>query len=72
MAVQVPEAANYEGLSRAKMTRDLLPGAIHAVLRTLYSRAHRIGSDGNSCLLSGLCKSLSLDLFRVVIVRVLA
>jgi len=37
-------------------------------LRTLYSRAHRIGLDGSSCLLSGLRKQPSFDLVTVVIV----
>ena len=47
-------------------------GARHAVLRTLYSRARRIGLDVSSCLLWGLRKSLSFDLFLAVVVRVLA
>jgi hypothetical protein len=48
-----------------------LQGAGHAVLRTLYSRAHRIGLDGISCLLRGLCKSPSFDLFLDVVACVL-
>jgi hypothetical protein len=49
----------------------LLQGAKHAVLRTLYSRAHRIGLDGISYLLGGLCENLSLDLFWILVVNVL-
>ena len=41
-------------------------------MTTLYSRAHRIGLNGDSCLLRGLCKSVSLDLFSAVIVGLLA
>src|SRR5712692_5243082 len=48
-----------------------LQGARHAVLATLYSRAHRIGLDGASCLLDGLRKSISFDFSVVVIVCVL-
>ena len=50
----------------------LLQSAKHAVLRTLYSRAHRIGLDGISYLLRGLCESLSLDLVGILAVDVLA
>ena len=39
-----------------------LKGAGHAVLRTLYSRAHQIGLQRSSCLLRGLRQSLSLIL----------
>jgi hypothetical protein len=38
---------------------------------TLYSRAHRIGLDGTSCLLDGLCKNISFKFSMVVIVCVL-
>ncbi|SRR6266487_603166 len=58
--------------SWAELDSSVPQGARHAVLRTLYSRAHRIGLNGDSCLLRGLCKSLSLDLFLAVIVSVLA
>jgi 2-methylcitrate dehydratase len=47
---------------------DALRGPRHAVLRTLYSRAHRIGSDGTSCLLRGLREKLSLDLFLILMI----
>jgi len=40
-------------------------------LRTLYSRAHRIGLDGVSCLLDGLRKNLTFSFFIVVVVCVL-
>jgi hypothetical protein len=48
----------------------LLRGARHAVLGTLYSRAHRIVLDGVSCLLDGLGKKLSICFFVVVVVCV--
>src|SRR6266481_3068493 len=51
---------------------DLLQGAGHAVVMTLYSRAHRIGLEGVSCLLRTLCVSISLDNFLVVVLSVLA
>src|SRR5207245_10294365 len=50
---------------------NVLQGARHAVVRTLYSRAHRIGLGGASCLLRGPCQGFSLDLFLAVIVAVL-
>src|SRR6266567_4282389 len=49
----------------------LLLGARHAVLETLYSRAHRIGLDGLSCLLDGLRKNVSFSFFVAVVVCVL-
>jgi hypothetical protein len=49
----------------------LLQGAGHAVLETLYSRAHRIGLDGVSWLLDGLRKNISFGFFVVVVVCVL-
>src|ERR1700730_17893332 len=52
------------------MAMNLLRGAGHAVVMTLCSRAHRIGLDGTSCLLHGLFKRVSLDLFLVVVVGV--
>ena len=51
---------------------NALQGAGHAVLRTLYSRAHRIVLERTSCLLRDLCKSVSLDLSWVALIRVLA
>src|SRR6266566_6094768 len=54
-------------------TANVLQDARHAVLRTLYSRAHRIVLDGFSYLLRSLCKSPSFDLFFLhVVVGVLA
>jgi hypothetical protein len=50
----------------------LLQGAAHAVLRTLYFRAHRIVLNGISCLLRGLGEGPSLNLFLMVIVGLLA
>src|SRR5260370_25909235 len=63
--------AQLKATDRAAEPKLLLQGAGHAVLKTLYSRAHRIGLDGVSCLLDGLCKSISSDFFRVVIVSAL-
>src|ERR1700682_2146237 len=52
-------------------TEHFLQGAGHAVLGTLCSRAHRIGLDGNSCLLAGLRKNFSFGSFVVGVVCVL-
>src|SRR5713226_5007523 len=49
----------------------LLKCARHAVLETLYSRAHRIGLDGVSCLLDGSRKNISFGFFVVVVIGVL-
>jgi hypothetical protein len=54
------------------MAMNLLVGAGHAVLMTLYSRAHRIGLNEASCLLRGLRKNVSSDLLLVNVVRVFA
>jgi len=62
---------NLSGESRTSMARNLLQGARHAVLGTLCARAHRIGSDGTSCLLDGLRKNVSFSFFVVVVVCVL-
>jgi hypothetical protein len=40
-------------------------------VETLYSRAHRIGLDGVSCLLDGLHENLSFGFFVVVVICVL-
>lgn len=53
-------------------TTDSLQGTSHAVLRTLYSRAHRIVLDGDSCLLHGFRKGVSLYALLLVIACVLA
>src|SRR5487761_591682 len=47
-------------------------GARHAVWRTLYSRAHRIGVDGASCLSGSLREDAPFNLFMVDVVRMLA
>src|SRR6266851_9838832 len=65
-------AAQLQTTDRIVEPKHSLQGAGHAVVRTLYSRAHRIGLDGSSCLLCGLCNSLSFDLFLDVVVSVLA
>src|ERR1700719_889352 len=52
-------------------SEHFLQGARHAVLRTLCSRAHRIGLDGTSCLLDGLRKNVSFSFSIVVVVCVL-
>ena len=49
-----------------------LQSAGHAVLRTLYSRADRIGLNEASYLLRGLRKNVSSDLLLVDVVRVFA
>jgi hypothetical protein len=54
------------------MATNPLQGAGHAVLRTLCSRAHRIGLDETSYFLRGLCESVSLFLFCILVVGVLA
>ena len=59
-------------ISRGGLQSNALPGAGHAVLRTLYSRAHRIGLDGASYLSRGLRKNVSFDLFLVDVARMLA
>src|SRR5229473_7863563 len=52
-------------------SEHFLQSAGHAVLRTLCSLAHRIGLDGTSCLLDGLCKNVSFSFSIVVVVCVL-
>src|SRR5437899_4554896 len=42
-----------------RIATGLLKGAGNAVVRTPYSRAHRIGLNGSSCFLRGLCEDLS-------------
>ena len=49
-----------------------MQGAGHAVVRTLYSRAYRIGLNEVSCLLRGFRKSLSSGLFLVDVGRMFA
>src|SRR6185437_486599 len=59
-------------VSRVEPVSNALQGARHAVLRTLYSRAYRIGLDEASCLLHGLAKNVSFDLLAVDVVRMFA
>ncbi len=54
------------------LAMNLLEDARHAVVKTLYSRAHRIGLNDDSWLLRGLRSDLSLRLFLVMVVSVLA
>jgi hypothetical protein len=51
-------------------SKHFLQSAGHAVLGTLYSRAHRIGLNEVSCLLDGLRKNVSLSSFVVVVICV--
>ena len=55
--------------SRIDSGSSALQSAGHAVLRTLYSRAYRIGLNEVSCLLRGLRKSVSSGLFFVDVGR---
>jgi hypothetical protein len=65
-------SAHLVSLLWTRIATGLLKGAGHAVLRTPYSRARRIGLNGTSCFLRGLCEALSLDLFSILIVGLLA
>src|SRR6266852_3292691 len=64
-------AVQSQTRGRTVEPKHSLHGAGHAVLGTLYSRAHRIGLDGVSCLLDSLRKDVSFSLFFVVVVCVL-
>ena len=68
----VPPPTRCLMVSRIDSGLSALQSAGHAVLRTLYSRAHRIGLNGASCSLRGLCKNVSSGLFLVDVARVLA
>jgi hypothetical protein len=57
---------------RIELETNALQSAGHAVLRTLYSRARRIGLNEASWLLRGLRKNVSSDLLLVDVVRVFA
>ena len=57
---------------RTSTATSSMQGARHAVLRTLYSRAHRIELNEASCLLGGLRKNVSSDFLLVDVARVLA
>ena len=58
-------------LSLSLMKTNSLQGARHAVVETLYSRAHRIGLNGTSCFLDGFCKNLSFGFYDAAVVCVL-
>src|SRR5580704_12047006 len=63
--------ASLSAPSLTTMVRNPLLRARHTVLRTLCSRADRIGLNGTSCLLDGLRKNVSFGFFVVVIVCML-
>lgn len=54
-----------ESVSRA----HLLQGASDAFVKTLYSRARRIGLEGSACVLRGLRKQTPFDLVMVTVAR---
>ena len=68
----VPPPVRCLTASRIDSGSSALQSAGHAVLRTLYSRARRIGLNEASCLLRGLRKNVSSDLLLVDVVRVFA
>ena len=49
-------------------SRDSMQGARHAVAKTLYSRAHRIGEESASCFLGDLKQRTSVGLRLVAVV----
>src|SRR5713226_5678040 len=65
-------AAQFQTTDRTVEPKHSLHGAGHAVLTTLYSRAHRIGLDGTSYLLCSFRESLSLGLVLNLVLGVLA
>jgi hypothetical protein len=58
--------------SRIDSGSSALQSAGHAVLRTLYSRAYRIGLNEASCLLCGLCENVSFEWLLVNLGRMFA
>ena len=68
----VPPPVRCLTASRIESESNALQSAGHAVLRTLYSRAHRIGLNEVSCLLRGLRKNVSSGLFLVDVGRMFA
>ena len=68
----VPPPTRCLTVSRIDSRSSALQSAGHAVLRTLYSRAHRIGLNGASCSLRGLCKNVSSGLSLVDVGRMFA
>src|SRR5215469_7991772 len=64
---RAPQAVGSAGsVLRCKLR--LLHGARHAVLRTLYSRAHRVGDESASCFLRNLEKRTSIVLGLAAVV----
>ena len=57
---------------RIELETNAMQGAGHAVLRTLYSRAHRIGLNEVSCPLRGLCENVSFEWLLVDVGRMFA
>ena len=68
----VPPPTRCLTVSRIDSGSSALQSAGHAVLRTLYSRAYRIGLNEVSCLLRGLRKNVSSGLFLVDVGRMFA
>src|ERR1700723_3705279 len=68
----VPPPVRCLTASRIDSGSSALQSAGHAVLRTLYSRAYRIGLNEVSCLLRGLRKNVSSGLFLVDVGRMFA
>src|SRR5271154_2946693 len=56
---------------QSSLNGHLLQSASHAVVGTLYSRAHRIRLDGSSCSLRGLSKEASFDPVTIMVCRML-
>ena len=65
------DLANLLGEPGTSGAANPLQGAGHAVVRTLYSRAHRIGLNGTSCLLNGLRRNVSFSFSIDLVVCVL-
>ena len=68
-------ACLYSRLVKAFQTGEttgLLRVARHAVVTTLYSRAHRIGLDGASWFLCALTEDASSGLFAIAVFGLLA
>ncbi len=61
----VPPPVRCLTASRIDSGSSALQSAGHAVLRTLYSRAYRIGLNEASCLLCGLCENVSFECLLV-------
>src|SRR5271168_2903739 len=68
----VPPPVRCLTVSRSDLQSSALQCAGHAVLRTLYSRAYRIGSNEISCLSRGFRKSVSFGGVLVDVDRMFA